>query len=48
MLCTPKEQGQSLVEYAFIIVFVAVVVIVVLYLFGPAVGNIYSLILSNL
>lgn len=34
--------GQGLVEYAFILVLVAVVVIAILMLLGPAVGNIFS------
>ncbi len=37
-----KEAGQGLVEYALIMVLVALVVIVVLALLGPAIGNIYS------
>ena len=48
MLYQPQEQGQGLVEYALILVLVAVVVIVVLLLLGPAVGNIFSNILSFL
>ncbi len=46
MLYRPQEEGQGLVEYALILVLVAVVVIVVLLLLGPAVGNIFSNILS--
>ncbi len=42
----PAEQGQGLIEYALIIVFVAMVVIFLVVLFGPAVGNVYSNILS--
>jgi pilus assembly protein Flp/PilA len=34
--------GQGLVEYALILVGVAIVVIVVLALIGPEVGNIFS------
>ncbi len=37
----PKE-GQGLVEYGLIIVIVAVLVIVLLWLFGNQVGDIYS------
>jgi pilus assembly protein Flp/PilA len=48
MLYRPQEEGQGLVEYALILVLVAVVVIVVLLLLGPAVGNIFSNILSFL
>lgn len=42
MLFAPKEQGQGLVEYALILVMVAIVVIVALALLGPAVGRIFS------
>jgi len=41
-----KESGQGLVEYALILVLVAVVVIVVLALLGPAIGNIFSNIMT--
>lgn len=37
-----KEWGQGLVEYALIMVLVAVVVIAVLGLLGPAVGDVFS------
>jgi pilus assembly protein Flp/PilA len=46
MLFAPKEKGQGLVEYALILVLVAVVVIVILALLGPAIGNIFSNIVS--
>lgn len=48
MLFSPKEKGQGLVEYALILVLIAVVVIAVLVIFGPAVGNIFSQILAYL
>ncbi len=48
MLFAPKERGQGLVEYALILVLVAVVVIVILALLGPAVGNVFSNIVSNI
>ena len=37
-----REEGQGLVEYALILVLVSVVVIVVLSMVGPGVGNIFS------
>jgi len=46
MLYRPQEEGQGLVEYALILVLVAVVVIVVLVLLGPAIGNVFSNILT--
>ncbi len=48
MLYLPHEEGQGLVEYALILVLVAVVVIVSLALLGPAVGNVFSNIVQNL
>jgi len=42
MLFAPKEKAQGLVEYALILVLVAVVVIVILALLGPAIGKIFS------
>ena len=48
MLYMPREEGQGLVEYALILVLVAVVVIVILALLGPAIGNIFSNIVSTL
>ena len=37
-----RAGGQGLVEYALILMLVAVVVIVVLAIAGPAVGNMFS------
>lgn len=37
-----RESGQGLVEYALILVLVAIVVIAVLALVGPAIGNVFS------
>jgi len=48
MLFSPKEKGQGLVEYAMIHVLVAVVVIAVLTLLGPIIGNVFSKINSGL
>jgi pilus assembly protein Flp/PilA len=42
------EKGQGLVEYALILVLVAIVVIVMLALFGSAVGNMYSTVMANI
>lgn len=46
MLFLPNERGQGLVEYALILVLVALIVIVILALLGPAIGNIFSNIVS--
>jgi len=48
MLFAQKEKGQGLVEYALILVLVAVVVIAVLTLLGPLVANVFSKINNNL
>ena len=48
MLFAPKEKGQGLVEYALILVLVAVVVIAVLTLLGPIIGNVFSSINTGL
>jgi pilus assembly protein Flp/PilA len=48
MLHLPQEEGQGLVEYALILVLVSVVVIVVLSLMGPAIGNVFSNIVNIL
>jgi pilus assembly protein Flp/PilA len=42
MLFLPKEEGQGLVEYALILVLVAIVVIAILLVLGPVVGNVFS------
>jgi pilus assembly protein Flp/PilA len=46
MLYLPREKGQGLVEYALILVLVAIVVIAVLLLLGPTIGNIFSTIVD--
>ena len=48
MLFSPKEKGQGLVEYAIIMVFVAIVVIAIMRVLGPKVGNTFSTIASSL
>jgi pilus assembly protein Flp/PilA len=48
VLVYKTEQGQGLVEYALILVLVAVVVIAVITLFGPLVGNMFSNINSSI
>jgi pilus assembly protein Flp/PilA len=42
MLLSSKEKGQGLMEYAMIIILVAVAVLVILALLGPAIGKMYS------
>lgn len=48
MLFVSKERGQGLVEYAIILAFVAIVVISVVRLLGPKIGNTFSTISSSI
>jgi pilus assembly protein Flp/PilA len=48
MLFQPREKAQGLVEYALILVLVAVVIIAVLTLMGPIIANVFSRVNSNL
>jgi pilus assembly protein Flp/PilA len=48
MLFSPKEKGQGLVEYALILVLVAIVVIAALMILGPIIGGVFSQINSSL
>ena len=48
MLFAPKERGQGLVEYALILVLVAIVVIAALMILGPLIGNTFSTINNSL
>jgi len=40
-------KGQGLVEYALIIMLVAAIVIIVVWLLGPAIGSAYSNVIAN-
>ncbi len=42
------ERGQGLVEYALVIVLVAIVVIAALALLGPVIGNAFSTVNNSL
>ncbi len=44
----PREEGQGLVEYALILVLVAIVVIAILALMGPQIANAFSKITAGL
>ena len=48
MLFLQREEGQGLVEYALVLVLVAVVVIAILTLLGPQIGNVFSRITDGL
>ncbi len=42
MLFLHREEGQGLVEYALILVLVAIVVIAILTILGPQIGEVFS------
>ena len=42
MLLLPREEGQGLVEYALMILLIAIVLVAVLLIFAPPIGNLYS------
>lgn len=48
MLFLNREEGQGLVEYALVLVLVAVVIIAILTLLGPQIGNVFSRITNGL
>ena len=48
MLFSPRERGQGLVEYALILVLVAIVVIASLLILGPIIGGAFSTVNNSL
>jgi pilus assembly protein Flp/PilA len=48
MLISMRSVGQGLVEYALILMLVAIIVLIVLALLGPAIGNMFSEIVTNI
>jgi len=42
MILLPREEGQGLTEYGMVIVLVAIVVVAILILLGPIIGNMFS------
>jgi pilus assembly protein Flp/PilA len=48
MLFSLREKGQGLVEYALILVLVAIVVIAALFILGPVIGNAFSTVNNSL
>jgi pilus assembly protein Flp/PilA len=48
MLFSLKERGQGLVEYALILVLVAIVVLAALLILGPVIGNAFSTVNKSL
>jgi len=41
-------KGQGFVEYAMILFLAVVVIIIVVYFLGPAIGNLYSNVIHNI
>ncbi len=37
-----RQDGQGLMEYALVLLFVAVVIVAILTILGPQIGNMYS------
>jgi pilus assembly protein Flp/PilA len=48
VLCYARERGQGLVEYALLLVLVSLVVIAVLLILGPVIGNVFTKLNSDL
>lgn len=48
MLYRAQVAGQGIVEYALILMLVAIIVVVVLALAGPSIGNMFSNVMVNL
>ncbi|NWJ48676.1 MAG: pilus assembly protein [Chloroflexi bacterium] len=44
----PRLQGQGLVEYALVLMFVAIVVIAILVFLGPQIGTMFSSVTKSL
>lgn len=42
----PREEGQGLLEYALILILVAMVVLALITVLGPTVGNLFSNVMS--
>ncbi|MCX6038659.1 MAG: pilus assembly protein [Chloroflexi bacterium] len=48
MLFSIREPGQGMLEYAFLFVLIALIVIAVLLILGPTIGNVFSNLNSKL
>jgi pilus assembly protein Flp/PilA len=48
MLCRARTRGQGLVEYALLIFLMALVIFVVLIVFGPVIGNVFTKLNSSM
>jgi pilus assembly protein Flp/PilA len=48
MVIHPGKQAQGLVEYALIIMLVAMIVIILLWIIGAPIANVFSNVIANL
>lgn len=48
MLFLSQEEGQGLMEYALAIVLVAVIIVAILTILGPQIGNMFSRVTNGL
>lgn len=48
MIMLASEEGQGLLEYGLVIVLVAIIVVAILLLLGPTIGNLYSTTIDQL
>jgi pilus assembly protein Flp/PilA len=48
VLISAHQRGQGLLEYALIITLVAIIVLVILALLGPAIGSLFSNIIPKI
>lgn len=48
MFILPREEGQGLVEYALILMFVAVAVVAIVAIFGDSLALLYDSIITDL
>jgi Flp pilus assembly pilin Flp len=44
----PDKEGQSLTEYALLLLFLAIVVIIIVLVLGEAIGNLYQVIVYHM
>lgn len=47
MLRFRREEGQGLVEYALLVLFIALIVLVALTVFGQTISSLYSQVVSS-
>ena len=48
MLSVQSQNGQGLVEYALILILVAMIVFAILLLLGPVIGNAFSNVVASI